>query len=62
MRMWDEEMTETPTEDPKMTNPEILKIKMIAALLEAIEDDDEDDAKQAIKQIRALLGADKEVK
>jgi hypothetical protein len=49
--------TESPEPmEPKMTAPEILKVKMIAALLEAIDSDDEDDAKQAIKSIKALLG------
>ncbi len=42
-----------------MTSPTSLQIKMIAALLETIDQDDEDDAKQAIKMIKALIGAEK---
>ena len=38
-----------------MTSPEIIKIKALAAILEAIDSDDEDDAKAALKMIRALL-------
>lgn len=45
-----------------MTNMNTVTLKMIAALLEAIEVEDEDDAKAAIKQIKALVGADKEAK
>jgi hypothetical protein len=41
-----------------MTNPEILKAKTIKAIPEAIDEDDEDDAKQALRMIKALLGAD----
>ncbi len=39
----------------EMTSPDLLKVKLIAALLEAIDTDDEDDAKQAIKMIRTLI-------
>lgn len=42
-----------------MTSKEIVKLKMIATLLEAIDLDDEDDAKEAVKTIKALLGTDK---
>lgn len=38
-----------------MTNPEMLKIAAIKAILEAIEEGDEDDAKEAMATIRALL-------
>jgi hypothetical protein len=38
-----------------MTNPEILKLKMIAAMLETIDIEDEDDAKQAVKLIESLF-------
>jgi len=43
-----------------MTSPTSIQLKMIAALLETIDQDDEDDAKQAIKMIRALLAGGKE--
>lgn len=49
----------TPNEETKMTDKNILKLKMIAALLEAIEIEDEEDAKEAVKQIKALLGTEK---
>jgi hypothetical protein len=39
-----------------MTSPEVLKVKTIAALIEASDADDEDDAKQVLKMIRQLLG------
>lgn len=39
-----------------MTSKEIIKLKMIATLIEAIDMDDEDDAKEAIKTIKTLLG------
>lgn len=42
-----------------MTNPTIAQVKMIAALLETIDQDDEEDTRQAVKMIKALLGADK---
>jgi hypothetical protein len=38
-----------------MTNAEVLKIKTIKAIIEAI---DEDDAKQAMKMIKGLLGTE----
>jgi hypothetical protein len=47
---------ETRAGDAKMTNPEIIKIKTIAAILEAIDSDDEDDAKNALKMIKAIMG------
>jgi hypothetical protein len=40
-----------------MTSPEVIKIKALAAILEAIDSDDEEDAKAAIKMIKGLLGA-----
>lgn len=43
-----------------MTNISTIQLKTIAGLLEVIDQDDEDDAKAAIKMIKALLGADKE--
>lgn len=47
---------DTPDErETKMTNPEMLKIAAIKAILEAIEEGDEDDAKEAMATIRALL-------
>ena len=45
-----------------MTSPETLKVKTIAALIEAADPDDEDDAKQVLKMIKSLLGQDKEAK
>jgi hypothetical protein len=39
-----------------MTHPDLLKIKAIAAILEAIEADDEKDAKTALRMIEALMG------
>jgi hypothetical protein len=42
-----------------MTSPEILKIKAIAAMLEAIDVEDEDDAKQVLKMIKGLVEAGK---
>jgi hypothetical protein len=39
-----------------MTSPEVMKIKALAAILEAIDSDDEDDAKAALKLIRGLVG------
>lgn len=41
-----------------MTDKNILKLKMIAALIEAIEIEDEEDAKEAIKQIKSLVGSE----
>jgi hypothetical protein len=41
-----------------MTSPEILKVKTIAALIEASDGDDEDDAKAVLKLIKALLGTE----
>ena len=38
-----------------MTAPTTLQLKMIAALIEAVDADDEEDAKQAIAMIKALL-------
>lgn len=38
-----------------MTAPSTVQLKMIAALLEAIDQDDEEDAKQAIAMIKSLL-------
>ncbi len=38
-----------------MTAPTIMQLKMIAALIETVDHDDEDDAKQAIAMIKALL-------
>lgn len=49
----------TPTEEPKMTSPDVLKCKTIAALLEAIDADDPKDAAEALKMIRALIGGEK---
>jgi hypothetical protein len=43
-----------------MTNQDVVTLKLIAALLEAIEV--EDDAKAAVRTIKGLLGADKEAK
>ena len=43
-----------------MTSQTIVTLKLIAALLEAIEIEDEDDARAAIKTIKGLLGADKQ--
>jgi hypothetical protein len=43
-----------------MTNANVVTLKLIAALLEAIEVEDEDDAKAAVKTIKGLLGADKQ--
>lgn len=43
-----------------MTNPDLLKLKTIKAMLEALEEEDEDDAKQAIGLIRAILGEAKQ--
>jgi hypothetical protein len=45
-----------------MTNPEIIRLKAIVAILEAIDQDDEKDARQAIEMIRGLVGPDKEAK
>jgi hypothetical protein len=45
-----------------MTAPATIQVKMIAALLEAIDADDVKDAEQAIRMIRALVetnGAEK---
>ncbi len=39
-----------------MTNPDLLKIAAIKALLETIEDGDAKDAGQAIEMIRTLIG------
>ena len=49
---------ESQTGDETMTDKNILKLKMIQALLEAIEIDDEEDAKEAVKQIKNLLGTE----
>lgn len=38
-----------------MTSPEILKIKAIAALIEAMDAEDEDDAKAVLKMIKGLI-------
>lgn len=38
-----------------MTSKDILKIKAIAALLEAADTDDEDDAKNLLQMIKSLL-------
>lgn len=40
-----------------MTSPEILKIKAIAALIEVMDTDDEDDAKAVLKMILGLIEA-----
>lgn len=40
-----------------MTNPDLLKIAAIKAILETIEDGDEKDAKQAMEIIRGLVEA-----
>jgi hypothetical protein len=40
-----------------VTSKDVIKLKMIAALLEAIDVDDDDDAREAIKQIKLLVGA-----
>lgn len=45
-----------------MTNPNTVTLKLIAALLEAIDVEDKDDAKAAVQTIKGLMGADKEVK
>jgi hypothetical protein len=44
-----------------MTSKDVLKLKMIKALIEAIDgsEDDEDEAKQALKMIRDLVAAEK---
>lgn len=55
----DMEGNAAPNEETKMTDKNVLKLKMVAALLEAIEIEDEEDAKEAVKQIRALLGESK---
>jgi hypothetical protein len=39
-----------------MTSKDIIKLKLIAALLEAIDVEDEDDAKGAVATIKTLLG------
>jgi hypothetical protein len=38
-----------------MTSPATLQVKMIAALLEAIDADDVKDAEQAIRMVKAML-------
>ncbi len=38
-----------------MTNPNTIQLKMIQALIEAIDSDDQKDAEQAIKMIRSLV-------
>jgi hypothetical protein len=38
-----------------MTSKEILKIKAIAALIEAMDTEDEDDAKEVLKIIKGLI-------
>jgi hypothetical protein len=38
-----------------MTNPDLIKLAMIKAILETIEDGDEKDAKQAVEMIRGLV-------
>jgi hypothetical protein len=43
-------------EDATMTNPDLLKVKAIKALLEALEEDDEDDARAAVRMMKAILG------
>lgn len=43
-----------------MTDPgPVTKAKTIKALLEAIDEDDDKDARQAIEMIKALLGTEK---
>ena len=49
----------TPNGAPEMTAPEILKLKAIAAMIEAADAEDEDDAKAVIKMIRTLIGEPK---
>jgi hypothetical protein len=46
----------TPTGAPEMTSPDVLKVKTIKALLEALEEDDPKDAAEALRMIRALMG------
>ncbi len=43
-----------------MTSPELLKVAAIKAMLEAIEEGDEEDAKQVLKMVKALLGEPKQ--
>jgi hypothetical protein len=43
-----------------MTDQNVVTLKLIQALIEAIEIKDEDDAKAAIRTIRGLLGAGKQ--
>jgi hypothetical protein len=45
--------------EPEMTSSDILKIKAIAAMLEASDLDDEEDAKQLIKMIKGLIAPEK---
>jgi hypothetical protein len=45
-----------------MTNPEILKVKAIKAILEAIEDEDAKDAEQALAMVQGILGTSPEKK
>jgi hypothetical protein len=42
-----------------MTNPELLKIAAIKAILETIEDGDEKDARTAVEMIRGLIAPEK---
>jgi hypothetical protein len=42
-----------------MTSPDVLKLKILAAILEAIDPDDPKDAEQAVRMIRALLDGEK---
>lgn len=41
-----------------MTSPDILKVKTIAALIEAADSDDAKDAAEVLRMVRALLGSD----
>jgi hypothetical protein len=50
------ETRNTRTRNDEMTNADTVKLKLVAALIEAIDLEDEDDAKAAIKTIKTLLG------
>jgi hypothetical protein len=41
-----------------MTSPEVLKVKTIAALIEASDSDDPKDAAEVLRMIRLLLGSE----
>jgi hypothetical protein len=48
--------TKPRPEEPKMTSLDVIKIAAIKAILEAIQCDDEEDAKQAMKLIKGIIG------